>query len=371
MSRIAYFIALSSYFSYLYFSTFSENQIEQSEQAEKEFPPTDSKEQSANKPSFLGFVFQAIGCVLYYVCYFLSKIVFFVLEQISLLIVWVVCKILSIIWYIFDSVTFGMFEATGRFCISIADMIFSLIKYIFLYCGGANESQISFLYKFFAYSVTFLGCCAAIIPISVLLGNIHSSLRPRFAVPGILGLIILALHYNRSPHDDNLIVLPVWIIIMWTLLVLAAKRKQDKNMAKMEEERVQTRRSKMMPETECKEKDESSSEGDEAPFLYRTDSRKVRRKDTHEQVYYDDECAICLGKFRSTEEENELLDGNDGPRTTDANVAIDMNVELRVLFCGHVFHKDCVDHWTERHHMCPTCNQASTTLGTIATALFE
>ena len=42
------------------------------------------------------------------------------------------------------------------------------------------------------------------------------------------------------------------------------------------------------------------------------------------------ECSICLSEFK----------GGD---------------QMRVLDCGHYYHKDCVDNWLQRKNTCPKC----------------
>eukprot|EP01084_Bolivina_argentea_P045477 83721_1 len=66
-------------------------------------------------------------------------------------------------------------------------------------------------------------------------------------------------------------------------------------------------------------------------MLQQTEQRQRRRRS--EPVIRNRErsnCTICL----------EQYEGHD---------------EKRVLPCMHVFHKDCIDAWTNRHRTCPIC----------------
>jgi hypothetical protein len=54
--------------------------------------------------------------------------------------------------------------------------------------------------------------------------------------------------------------------------------------------------------------------------------------DTHhnETTEEEDVCPICLGEFNEDEESSEI-------------------------FCGHLFHVDCIDIWLNDHFTCPLC----------------
>jgi hypothetical protein len=83
------------------------------------------------------------------------------------------------------------------------------------------------------------------------------------------------------------------------------------------------------------------------PSLMRTASSKVRRSDTNEVVFYEESCIICMEPYQAQE-------------------------DLRILLCGHVFHKKCSDEWLKTKHSCPLCKRyiPSSRIGEITHALF-
>lgn len=83
------------------------------------------------------------------------------------------------------------------------------------------------------------------------------------------------------------------------------------------------------------------------PTLMRTASSKVRRSDTNEVVFYEDSCIICMEPYQEQD-------------------------ELRILQCGHVFHKNCSEEWLKMKHTCPLCKKyvPSSRIGEITHALF-
>lgn len=53
---------------------------------------------------------------------------------------------------------------------------------------------------------------------------------------------------------------------------------------------------------------------------------------TEKSKYEDQECCICMSKY-------------------------EMGDQVRVFWCKHDFHKDCVDEWMTEHNKCPYCLQ--------------
>ena len=61
------------------------------------------------------------------------------------------------------------------------------------------------------------------------------------------------------------------------------------------------------------------------------DEFQYKNKDKFNESFIEEECSICLMKYRVTD-------------------------KIKVLPCKHIYHKKCIKEWLCRHDKCPICN---------------
>ena len=61
------------------------------------------------------------------------------------------------------------------------------------------------------------------------------------------------------------------------------------------------------------------------------DEFQYKNKDKFNESFIEEECSICLGKYRATD-------------------------KIKVLPCKHIYHKKCIKEWLCHHDNCPLCN---------------
>ena len=61
------------------------------------------------------------------------------------------------------------------------------------------------------------------------------------------------------------------------------------------------------------------------------DEFQYKNKDKFNESFIEEECSICLGKYRVTD-------------------------KIKVLPCKHIYHKKCIKEWLCQHDNCPLCN---------------